>query len=252
GPREVVCDPNTVLFIGASEPYQLAHPVPLANACTALYVYPALVADMLVCRNARPPRGLGSFPFDNSPADPRLHVLHRALLQATRHPDPLAVEELGLRLAGRAIETALRFNARRVPRCMRAGTARLHAARVDAVRAYLAVHFRERVTLAGLAARVHCAPHHLCAIFKRATGVSIHRYCTQLRLATAVEELLCGPRRLTELAVTTGFAHHSHFTTVFRREFGTPPSRLAEYVGAAAAHEIRKNLQAVQPERAVS
>jgi AraC-like DNA-binding protein len=57
--------------------------------------------------------------------------------------------------------------------------------------------------------------------------VPLHQYLTQLRLAHALDALP-STSDLTQLALDVGFSSHSHFTSRFRRAFGTTPSRFRE------------------------
>jgi AraC-like DNA-binding protein len=60
-------------------------------------------------------------------------------------------------------------------------------------------------------------------MFQQQTGMPVHRYLTQLRLRAALERL-ADADDITSLAIDLGFSSHSHFTDVFRREFGKTPS----------------------------
>ena len=241
----VPCDPNTLLFINAGEAYCLSHPVTLDCACTALLVDPNVLAEIVrQCGGAVPDLPERLFEFQQCPSRPEFVVAQHKLLSLARSADrvdPLAVEELGLSLAARVVQAAYRVGGRR-PRERRASTARAHADAVHGVREFLIARLGERLTLSRIANHVHCAPHHLCRLFKQATGLSIHRYLNRLRLATALE-WLPETDNLAALALRLGFANHSHFSTVFRQEFGLPPSRLRRTMKSAAMAETRKNLK---------
>jgi AraC-like DNA-binding protein len=70
---------------------------------------------------------------------------------------------------------------------------------------------------------VNASPFNFARIFQQQTGLPLHRYLTHLRLRAALERL---PETddITTLALDLGFSSHSHFTDVFRREFGKTPS----------------------------
>lgn len=80
------------------------------------------------------------------------------------------------------------------------------------------------------------SPFYLARIFHAQIGVSLHRYLLQIRLGLALEQIAAGERNLSTLAISLGFATHSHFSATFRRTFGTSPrtvrSLLSEGVGA--------------------
>lgn len=63
-------------------------------------------------------------------------------------------------------------------------------------------------------------------MFRQRTGWSLHAYRDQLRLRHAVEWVLDGTRRLTDVALELGYASHSHFTDRFRASYGFAPTEL--------------------------
>ncbi|NIS35901.1 MAG: helix-turn-helix transcriptional regulator [Actinobacteria bacterium] len=67
---------------------------------------------------------------------------------------------------------------------------------------------------------------HLCRVFRRHAGTTIHRYLTRVRLRAALARLEGGSPDLAMLALELGFFHQSHFTEAFRREYGSPPGAL--------------------------
>jgi AraC-like DNA-binding protein len=109
----------------------------------------------------------------------------------------------------------------------------------------LSEHLREKITLDQLAHTVHVSPYHLCRIFKREAGLSIHRYLQRLRLLNALEHLAeCPKDNLTMVALGHGFSSHSHFSTTFQREFGVSPSAFARAAPKGLTNKLSKNLKA--------
>jgi AraC-like DNA-binding protein len=99
-------------------------------------------------------------------------------------------------------------------------------------RAHLNRTFTGNQTLDDLATAVGTSVFHLCRVFRRHTGTSIHRYRTDLRLRRAIELLRGGDGDILAVAVAVGYSGHSHFTRAFHRAFGTTPSRLRRTVRA--------------------
>jgi AraC-like DNA-binding protein len=89
---------------------------------------------------------------------------------------------------------------------------------------FLEASYSSPLRLLDVAREVGASPAYLTDVFRRAEGVPLHGYLTQLRLARALDELASADD-LTNLALDLGFSSHSHFTAVFRRWFGTTPSR---------------------------
>lgn len=108
----------------------------------------------------------------------------------------------------------------------RAATARQHQRCVETTCGLLNEQYREALSLAEIAHQVYSSPAHLSRVFRRATGVPIHRYRTRLRLLAALDELCDRSADLSRLAQDLGFSSHSHLTARFRQEFGLPPAAL--------------------------
>ena len=77
------------------------------------------------------------------------------------------------------------------------------------------------------------SPFYLARIFHAQIGVSLHRYLLQIRLGLALEQIAAGERNLSTLAVSLGFATHSHFSATFRRTFGSSPRAMRDALGRA-------------------
>jgi AraC-like DNA-binding protein len=91
------------------------------------------------------------------------------------------------------------------------------------VRAHLGRTFMLKENVGELAAAVGVSPFHLCRVFRRETGYSLHQYRTELRLRWSLQPLADDEDILT-VALAAGFSHHSHFTAAFRKTFGMCPS----------------------------
>ena len=75
---------------------------------------------------------------------------------------------------------------------------------------YLNSHFTEDVTLDTLCEEFFVSKYHLCHLFKKATGLTVHQYIKQKRL-TLVDELKLEGKTLTDAALTAGFCDYSSF-----------------------------------------
>lgn len=82
---------------------------------------------------------------------------------------------------------------------------------------------RRARTLEDLSAALQMSPFHLCRVFRRATGQTIHHYMDQLRLRHAAAALSQRGVDLATLSVELGFTSHSHFSYRFRQAFGVTP-----------------------------
>jgi AraC-like DNA-binding protein len=125
-------------------------------------------------------------------------------LRSGTPPDRLQVEETVLTLLGDVLERG----------------------REHLNRAYL-----QQEGIADVAAAVGTSEFHLCRLFRRATGSSLHGYRNDLRLRRSLEWLHNGADILT-IALEAGFSHHSHFTAAFHRAFGVPPSEFRRVISS--------------------
>jgi AraC family transcriptional regulator len=153
-----------------------------------------------------------------------LHRLRQLLLKR-RQVDRLAVEEVCASLLAESVASVDQRRAV-VRQPMRAVTRQAHRDLVDAARVVLACRFHDKLSPAELVRSVFSSPFHLARVFRRETGLSLHRQLTRLRLRHALEHLTDGKSDLFMLALDLGFSSHAHFRHAFRREFGSAPSRL--------------------------
>lgn len=252
GRESTVADANGVLFFNAWQPYRVTHPVAGGDNCVVLRARPDVLAEMLRPYHPAVTDGAPPFAFPNGPCDSRAYLSMRALVRGLERSDavdPLAVDETVLGLIAQSIGTAYEVRGMR-PRegtgsgesvavgdriavgdrssgGRRASTRRAHADWAEHAKLVLAEQYRNRLSLDDVARAVHCSPYHLCRVFRRYTGASIHRYLTRLRLRASLDRLMDAGPDLTRLALDTGFSSHSHFTSAFAREFGTPPSKIS-------------------------
>ena len=97
---------------------------------------------------------------------------------------------------------------------------------VERTKASLLAKLCDRQSLGDLATEMGVSPFHLCRVFRRRTGQTLHEYKTDLRLRRALH--LIGERShdLSRIALECGFSSHSHFTSAMRGMFGRTPSEL--------------------------
>jgi AraC family transcriptional regulator len=91
------------------------------------------------------------------------------------------------------------------------------------VRQRLDEGFANTPTLAELAGIGGVHPTHLARSFRRHFSVSIGDYLRRRRVDAASAMLTRPGLSLTEIALSTGFANHAHFATVFKRATGWTP-----------------------------
>jgi AraC-like DNA-binding protein len=108
-----------------------------------------------------------------------------------------------------------------------AGTSKRHARLVENTRTYIDERLGARLDLDVIASAVGSSPFHLCRVFRKVTGTSLHDYRTQRRLAFVLDRLMSARAvDLTDLSLAAGFSSHSHMSRVFASRFGCSPSSI--------------------------
>ena len=94
------------------------------------------------------------------------------------------------------------------------------------VKTYIDTHLRDPdLAIGQIAAALNLSRRYLHMCFA-AEGASIADYLWQARLDQCRRDLECGGRTVTDIAFACGFNSASHFSRLFKRRFGQPPSRL--------------------------
>jgi AraC-like DNA-binding protein len=158
------------------------------------------------------------------PSDSRVYLLQRRLHNAVMRrpvPDPLLVEETTVALLRWVLHAAVQEEA--APR--RISTRHLEL--VEAAKVFLSANFALPLTLVDIARRLGVSVFHLCRVFERVTGTTLHEYRHQLRLRWSLEHMLStGSGGLVQCALDAGFSSHSHWGAAFREAFGETPTQV--------------------------
>jgi AraC family transcriptional regulator len=103
----------------------------------------------------------------------------------------------------------------------------LPAWRLQRVIEYIEAHLDENLTLVELANVAGFSVSHFKPLFKRATGVPVHRFVLERRVERARLRLMEGRQSRTDIALEAGFTHPSHMARCMRRVLGLSPSQIA-------------------------
>lgn len=229
GRRQIVGDASRVLFFNRDEPYRVSHPIDGGDACTMISCSPDTWSELLARHDpSAADRPHAPFTVSHVAASSRATSDFYRLRAAVRRgtDESLEAEEIALALVegitGSAYPPRTASSAERRRRSTRNARRELaeHAALV------LSMRPGDRHSLSKLARAVSSSPFHLARVFREETGTSIHQHLLKLRLALSLERVLEGSESLSAIAHSTGFSSHAHFTTLFRREFGSAPSQL--------------------------
>ena len=95
---------------------------------------------------------------------------------------------------------------------------------------FLTANIHTKFKISDVAAQVNLSESRLRHLFAEKVGISVSAYILWTRIKIALKEMLDSNANLSETAYAAGFADHAHFTRVFKRMFGIPPSLLLKYV----------------------
>ncbi len=90
---------------------------------------------------------------------------------------------------------------------------------------YIENHYKEKLNLAGLAARIHLAPVYLSRKFKEYFGVGPVDYVILLRLNNAALYLRNSQISIKEVAARSGYSDSLYFSRLFKKHMGQSPEK---------------------------
>ena len=96
---------------------------------------------------------------------------------------------------------------------------------------YIDGHYRDDLTNAALANRCGISEVYFRKLFTQITGISPITYLHKIRTAKAAELLQNKELSLSEIAEAVGYSNLYHFSTMFKRYMGMPPSKYAKLFG---------------------
>ena len=157
--------------------------------------------------------------------DPAISSIASALLREVLNGD-MGGRVLAESLANVLAVHLLRNYAGRAARPMTDAAAVPARAVSDAVR-FIDANYARELSLADIGEAARLSPFHLARVFKKATGVSPHRYLVQVRVNAARTLLTSGAgrRSLADVAAAVGFSDQSHLTRQFKRVLGLTPKQ---------------------------
>ncbi|MBR1496514.1 MAG: methylphosphotriester-DNA--protein-cysteine methyltransferase family protein [Oscillospiraceae bacterium] len=94
--------------------------------------------------------------------------------------------------------------------------------------AYIRAHYAEKFSLSTLAEAMHVDKAYLARSFKSVKGVTLLDFCNHVRCEYAREMLTHPELSISYISSTVGYVSASHFSQVFRKEWGCTPSEYRE------------------------
>jgi len=161
----------------------------------------------------------------------RDEFLHQAVVQLVRLA--VAEDDLSVMMAER-LQCLLRLHLLRDYRPgvqappPRGGSPALGRVQARRISDFVNAHLADPIRLADLAALVQMGVHQLLVAFRRSFHTTPAQYVVTQRLIRARWLLLNSNQDIARIAVSTGFASHSHFTSAFKRRMGLTPRQFRD------------------------
>jgi len=222
--RAFVANPNVATFYNQGQAY-LRNAVSIeGDRCdwfgTEIDVVQDVVRTFDPALDAHPDR---PFKFTRGWADASTYLSQRRLFEqvvAGVVKEPLMVEESVVGLLDQVVRSAYKTTAIARPDIV----GRKQRDIVHHIEFVLSRQWGECPSLRDLADKVGISVYHLCRMFRRATGSTLHQYRQKLRVRWYLEGVMESSRALVDIALDAGFSSHSHYTSSFRQEFAQTPS----------------------------
>ena len=139
------------------------------------------------------------------------------------HLDALEAEEQVIGIVAEVLGAAPE---RRPPARRRLSVVHRHSDLADAAKVELQRTLGENRSVHEVAASLGTSPYHLCRVFRKCTGRTLHEHRSELRVRVALEMFegsSSSTASLSQVAHTLGFSSHSHFVQAMRLRAGMTP-----------------------------
>lgn len=107
--------------------------------------------------------------------------------------------------------------------------------RLQAIESYIHQNYRSAVSLNEVAGYFYLTPQYMSRFFKQHLGVNFVDYLNNLRLSSAVDEMLNTDETITKIAFNSGFPNLAAFNRVFVEKYSISPHKYR--TGAALAEK---------------
>ena len=89
---------------------------------------------------------------------------------------------------------------------------------------YMERHYAEKLAVGRIASHFGYSREYFSRLFKRGTGVTPDQYLTEIRLQSALDDLLNGADTIVQIAEHNGFANTKSFSKAFKGRFSVTPA----------------------------
>lgn len=111
----------------------------------------------------------------------------------------------------------------------REGQGKISNKTIDKIQSYISTHYKENLSLTGIAAQFYLSPFYLSRLFKKTTNLSIIEYINSVRLMAGKNLLETTNLKVAEIAEETGFSTTTHFSRIFKEGTGLSPQQYRKF-----------------------
>lgn len=227
----VVASPNTVMFYNRDQEYQRRKLSERGDICEFFVFDEEVIRQATKHSHPHWTERNRPFPCQYGPAKSPVYLRQRQVVDhilSSSPPDEVYIQETMFAVLEKSLAGAGRQQGKQ-PGTRHPKTRRAHAQLAREAQSILAAGYSEPPSIEKLAEMLFTSPYHLCRVFRRETGQTIHKYLTRFRLHTALEWVSRGKEDLSQVAFHLGYSSHSHFAQAFKQTFGLSPSQLRSH-----------------------
>jgi AraC family transcriptional regulator len=231
--------PGSLMLGNSGQCFECGHIHGDGDRCVAFWYRPDYFERLAADAGVR--LGAGFTIARVPPLRPLSSLIASAAIGVTT-PDETPWEELGIRLAARALKlsTGAPLDA--------AGTSPPNAdARIARAVRMVERHPAHAWTLGSLADAAGLSPYHFLRTFDRVSGVTPHQYVLRARLRDAALRLARESGSVIDIALDCGFGDVSNFNRAFRTEFGVSPRAYRKSPTTTDTSPARASSQSLPP-----
>ncbi len=96
--------------------------------------------------------------------------------------------------------------------------------RIEKLINFINIHYKEKLTLDGLAKEVHLNPQYLSRYFSKYMGLTLNDFISNVRLKESLKDLKSEKNKITYVALENGFPNLKSYFKVFKEKYNTTPS----------------------------
>jgi len=244
GSSSFVADPTVSTIYNPGQEYTRSELSADGDRCDWLAVSPAIALAIAASFDpSTQHRADRPFARERASVDRRLYLSQRHFFARLEQgaTDPLEAEEIIIGYVSAVIRNSYQLQrASRAP-----STTEAHRDLAQRARAEIVRSLGMQLTLGELSSKLGVSAFHLCRIFRKETGTTLHGLRLDLRLRIALERLAAGDADISRIALDLGFSSHSHFSALVRRHYGRNPTAIRSLVQTRPGVDLaRRNLVA--------